>query len=60
MTGGIKVEKKKRQALHFSDEEEDDDDGDQAGMFITLNTLILAGKKFHTFKVYQVNLLYLL
>ena len=34
--GVIKVEKKKRQALHFSDEEDDDDDddGDQAGMFI--------------------------
>ena len=47
--GVIKVEKKKRQALHFSDEEEDDD-GDQAGMFITLDTLILAGKKFHTLK----------
>ena len=31
--GVIKVEKKKRQALHFSDEEEDDDD-DQGGMFI--------------------------
>ena len=48
--GVIKVEKKKRQALHFSDEEDDDDDGDQAGMFITLDTLILAGKKFDTLK----------
>ena len=35
VTGVIKVEKKKRQALHFSDEEDDDDvDDDQGGMFI--------------------------